>query len=532
MSSLRVATVVTSALLLSSALVLSGACSSSSGNGSGGNGSGSGSGGGTRNSLTQSFGPSGGNLLGPSGFTLTVPAGALASSVNVTVSGLGSSSYPSNMPTIPSAWTLQSLVYEFQPSGQTFAKPVSIGLPYSGASGAFVGTAEPSGSWSTASGASFGSSLATLSTSHFSFYGVFTTGGSFGSGGGQGDGGAAQPCADGCTNSAGSCVDNVCTCPTGYTTCNNVCVNTELDDMNCGGCGIACAESCTQGECVVTLSSSESAIAVAVDSSALYWANSSGSIVKVAIAGGTPVTLASSLNAPGGIALDSSNVYFTLGNGNVESIPKAGGSPLTIASGQTGVLGVAVSNGHVYWAASDGDLVYKVWTVPVAGAGGASLVAEASGAALALAVDSHNVYWTTKTGLFSASLSTIGKFDGGSPVTSLGTSGGNGVAALAIDSSEAYWGTFAPGTGTVQKVALTGGSTTQLASGQYGPNGLAVDGASIYWTTQEGLVLKLPVAGGTPSTLASVSNGGTGIVVDSTSVYWASGNTVQKITPK
>jgi hypothetical protein len=254
--------------------------------------------------------------------------------------------------------------------------------------------------------------------------------------------------------------------------------------------------------------------------------------VKVAIAGGSPVTLASSLTAPAAIALDASNVYFTLGNGNVESVPKAGGSPLTIASGQTGVLGLAVSNGQVYWGASDGDLVYKIYTGSVTGTGAVDVVADSSGAAYAVAADSKNVYWTTKTALFSAPLSGIGAFDGGPPATSLGTTGGNGVAALAIDSSEVYWGSFAAGAGTVQKVALTGGSTTPLASGQYGPNGLAVDSKSIYWTTQEGLVLTLPLSGGTPSTLASVSNGGTGIVVDSTSVYWASGNTVQKITPK
>jgi hypothetical protein len=37
--------------------------------------------------------------------------------------------------------------------------------------------------------------------------------------------------------------------------------------------------------------------------------------------------------------------------------------------------------------------------------------------------------------------------------------------------------------GTVMKVAIAGGATTQLASHQHFPWGIAIDGTSVYWTT-------------------------------------------------
>ncbi len=61
-----------------------------------------------------------------------------------------------------------------------------------------------------------------------------------------------------------------------------------------------------------------------------------------------------------------------------------------------------------------------------------------------------------------------------------------------------------------------------LASGQYVPNCLAVDGANVYWTTSDGNVLSVPTGGGTPTVLASSQGMPFGIAVDraTSSVYW------------
>ena len=70
-----------------------------------------------------------------------------------------------------------------------------------------------------------------------------------------------------------------------------------------------------------------------------------------------------------------------------------------------------------------------------------------------------------------------------------------------------------------------------LPLGRGGPNGIAADSLSVYWTTNgSGTVMKVPLGGGTPATLAFGQNSPECIVVDSTSVYWTDpeGGTVMK----
>ena len=72
---------------------------------------------------------------------------------------------------------------------------------------------------------------------------------------------------------------------------------------------------------------------------------------------------------------------------------------------------------------------------------------------------------------------------------------------MAVDGTSVYWTSDA---GTVMKVPLTGGTAITLASDQDGPSGIVVDDASIYWTNAgSGTVMKLARAGGPPLTLVS-----------------------------
>jgi hypothetical protein len=53
-----------------------------------------------------------------------------------------------------------------------------------------------------------------------------------------------------------SCIDSVCDCPAGLTSCNvnanTLCIDITGDSSNCGGCGIACATGamCQNRKCV------------------------------------------------------------------------------------------------------------------------------------------------------------------------------------------------------------------------------------------------------------------------------------------
>lgn len=60
-----------------------------------------------------------------------------------------------------------------------------------------------------------------------------------------------------------------------------------------------------------------------------------------------------------------------------------------------------------------------------------------------------------------------------------------------MDATSVYW-TDSSG-GTVMKAPLGGGTPTTLAPGQVGPDGIAVDGTSVYWTNNDdpGAVMKV-----------------------------------------
>ena len=337
----------------------------------------------------------------------------------------------------------------------------------------------------------------------------------------------------------------------------------ETGATNAGDDGGGCLRSCyvapiCSGACwsaprlVAVACSQLQPIALAVDSTNVYWVNEGGSIVKAPLAGGPPITLASGQPNPQAIAIDSTNVYWVtnvtgVAQNAVLKMPLHGGAISTLATGLD-PRGIAVDTTSVYW--TDGTRGGgRVWKVPISGVpdgGSPTLIATAKRPAgpTSILVDSSSVYWTEVP---TSGAGTVLKapLDGGTAQT---LASGQFPIAMAVDGTSLYWTNEWGGGGSVTKVPVSGGTPVTIATGIL-PSGIAVDSTGVYWgDTSAGTVNVIPLDGGasTPIVRPILSVGGTSncggpvaVAVDSTSVYWTFQNgypsvagQVMKMTPK
>jgi hypothetical protein len=258
----------------------------------------------------------------------------------------------------------------------------------------------------------------------------------------------------------------------------------------------------------------------------------------------TPVVLASGLGFAGDIAVGADAVYWWdvdyNGDGSVcpnntqvsvMKVPINGGTTTTLASetlandvAYTPFGSIALDSANVYWT---WDAVMRV---PLGGGAATTL---ASGPwPSGIAVNSGAVYWGESGDIETMSLSS----PGGTVTTLVKGRAYEAIRGIAIDAASVYWTTemqpptIEPhpcGQGDVMKVSLGGGPVTTLALMQTCPLSVAVDATNVYWYTQ-GAISKVPVGGGDTVTLVSGSAGA--FAVDGTSVYWAgAGGSIKKV---
>jgi hypothetical protein len=304
----------------------------------------------------------------------------------------------------------------------------------------------------------------------------------------------------------------------------------QTDGHNCGSCGHDCLGGpCGAGTCQpVTLASGLAfslSQAIAVDATSVYWTDKGyGTVMKVALTGGTAVTLASGQNEPAGIAAASGAVYWANQGSGTIMASVAGGPPTTFASGQLHATGVTADSASLYWAGNGtGATNGTVASAPLDGGAYVVLAVSPPYSGFAIKVDSTNVYFTCAS---PGSLMRVA-IDGSTPAAMLATTGGLALD-MAIDSVNAYWTTG----GGIMEVPLDGGVTVPLASGV--AYGIAADPSGVYSTASlpdAGSVSRVSSDGGNPLPLASGLADPTAIAVDSSSIYWinAGAGTVMRL---
>jgi hypothetical protein len=227
---------------------------------------------------------------------------------------------------------------------------------------------------------------------------------------------------------------------------------------------------------------------------------------------GQPVVLASGM--PLAIAVDSTSIYWTDRGGTVNKVPVDGGDVTVLASGQGVPVAIAVDAGNVYWANAPGG------TIDACSLSGGTVATLASGQLPdSIAVDATSVYWTSH---YDGTVNKVPLAGGNVTVLASGQTPVESNYAMAVDATSVYWVDEGLGGGasTLSQVPIRGGSVTVVASGAagQGPTAVAVGPAGVYWTNDDGTVDALDLSGGTVTTLAS-GFFSSAIAVDGTNVY-------------
>ena len=316
---------------------------------------------------------------------------------------------------------------------------------------------------------------------------------------------------------------------------------------------------------------------IVVDETYAYWVNTVSTpncsppctwiIQKVALNGGTPVTLATVNRKVAALTSDADRLYWEEASSEpvstgcqcgstIKSIPKAGGTPTLLVDALLNGAAPAPPPGHIAgsWYPTGGLAVtatevlfaaagYQVLAVPLSGGSVRTLATVNSGAGLAsnairgLSVSGTNAYWIDCA---NQTLATV-PITGGT-VTELATGLGvpadlNRPVSLAINATSAFWTEpggpvgccLRIGTGVIKRVALSGGAVSTVLSGLDAPAALAVDALNVVWA-ETWRVGKAPLGGGSVTTLASgIASNLACIAVDQTNLYTLDGDYIKKV---
>ncbi len=228
---------------------------------------------------------------------------------------------------------------------------------------------------------------------------------------------------------------------------------------------------------------------LAVNSSELVWAvPSTGQILAVPRAGGTPRVIASGQDVPLRVAVDETRAYWTnwsscgaCAQGTVRAVDLEGGEPLTIAMKQDHPNGIAVDRLNLYWVTAGGNVIQ----VPLIGGTPITLATGLSNPFF-VTVDATTVYWTLPTSVMSCPILGCNK----KPTRV--ASGLKGPNVVSSDATALYFSDW--DAGTVLKLVKGQSEPTVIARNLQHPNVVVLSNTHVYWHTAgpEGSIMRAP----------------------------------------
>jgi len=210
-----------------------------------------------------------------------------------------------------------------------------------------------------------------------------------------------------------------------------------------------------------------------------------------------------------GIALDDAFVYFSTGN-TILRVAKAGGAPVTIATGLHGVNELVLSGDRIYMLSFIERQPTPVQAVDKAGGKVDTLIDQQMGAN-DICVDADFIYWDTPSGIMRA------KKDGKGMIKLYAPPNGS-VTRLALDAESLY---FSEGDGqhALMKMSKAGGKPVQIVPWINTQVWIRVDAGFVYYFGN-------PAQNITLNKVAKV--GGASIILDAGRPDWIGGLTIGK----
>jgi hypothetical protein len=304
-----------------------------------------------------------------------------------------------------------------------------------------------------------------------------------------------------------ACVSGRCAldCLPGYLDCDgdssNGCeAHVDADPLRCGACGHAClGRACVDGLCAPqpVAPTIGRATALATDGARIYWLESGRAGLFSAAPDGSDARVISTRGGLWGLTVDDTFVYWidpTPSAGALMRARKDGSSVQAIVAG-VGAGFVAVGPQHVYWTQRAAGAVW------MANKDGAAAQAIATGLPepMGIAADASGVFWVT-TGAANGFGAVMAAAPDGTALRTL-IRGQRYATDLALDASYVYW--TARGDRTVMRAPKSGAGVTLLAAGLVDPEGIAIEGGSLYVVDGGRGIFRLPSQGGTSLQLAA-----------------------------